>query len=116
MEYLLLIYEDEAVRRDMPSEDHKKRIERYNAMTNAAQEAGVWVSGKPLDMVATATSLQVRDGGVATTDGPFAETKEQLIGFYLVDCDSREEALEWAAKIPSAETGTIEVRPIWNYE
>ena len=77
------------------------------------EEAGDRVlAGEPLELVATATSVRVRDGETFTTDGPFAETKEQLGGFYMLDCASREEALELAAKIPHARLGTIEVRAV----
>ena len=74
--------------------------------------AGVIVTGEPLEPTSTATSVQVRDGEVFMTDGPFAETKEQLGGFYILECDSLDEAMKWAAKIPHASTGTVEVRPV----
>lgn len=113
MEYLLLIYEDEAVSERMSEADMKARIGAYTVLEEEMQKAGVIHSARRLDIIGTASSVRLRDGESTATDGPFAETKEQLAGFFLLDCDSREDALKWAAKIPSAETGTIEVRPIW---
>ena len=84
----------------------------YFAYGAEADAAGVVVGGDALHATSTATSVQVRDGKVLTTDGPFAETKEQLGGFYLFECDDLDQAVEWAAKIPHAVNGTIEIRPI----
>ena len=112
MEYLLLIYEDEAVQQAMTKDEFEARLGRYYAFTKELQDAGKMLSGRPLAGKDTATSVRVRDGQTVTTDGPFAETKEQLIGFYMVACDNLDEALKWAAKIPSSESGTIEVRPV----
>jgi len=69
-----------------------------------------------LQPIATATSVRVRSGETLTTDGPFAETKEQLGGYYMLDCENLDEAIKWASKIPGAKDGTIEVRPIWEFE
>ncbi|MCL4131246.1 UNVERIFIED_CONTAM: hypothetical protein GTU68_010758 [Idotea baltica] len=84
----------------------------YMGFGEEAGAAGVLVAGEALEPTSSATSVQVRDGDVITTDGPFAETKEQLGGFYIVECDTLDEAVKWAAKIPHAATGTIEVRPV----
>ena len=84
----------------------------WQALGEAMEQAGVVRGGSQLEPSAQAQSLRLRDGQVMTTDGPFAETTEQLGGFYLVECDSMDEALEWAARIPVATSGTIEVRPI----
>ena len=86
--------------------------ERYFSYGAEADAAGVVIGGDALHATSTATSVQVRNGKVITIDGPFAETKEQLGGFYLFDCDDLDQAIDWAAKIPHASTGTIEIRPI----
>ena len=112
MQYMLLIYDDEDVWRSMPEDERNTVMGEYFAYTEALKSAGKHVAGDALQPTATAKSLRVRDGDVATTDGPFAETKEALGGYYLVDVESEDEALEWAAKIPSARYGTIEVRPV----
>jgi hypothetical protein len=112
MQYMLLIYDDEKVWQDMPEEKRDAMVGEYFAYTEALKEAGKYVAGDALQGIDTAKSVRVRDGDVTTTDGPFAETKEQFGGYYLVDVESEEEALEWAAKIPSAKVGTIEVRPV----
>ncbi len=85
---------------------------QYEAFDEEAGAAGVIVSGEALEPVSTASSVRVRDGKSSITDGPYAETKEQLGGYYVLDCKDLDEALSWAAKIPSARYGTIEVRPI----
>jgi hypothetical protein len=85
---------------------------KYFAFTEELQSAGKMVAGDALQPTSTATSVRVRAGETLTTDGPFAETKEVLGGYYLIDVDTLDEALEWAAKIPGAAHGTIEVRPV----
>ncbi|MCH9687245.1 MAG: YciI family protein [Deltaproteobacteria bacterium] len=112
MQYLALIYDTEANRQNMTPEDTKQLLADYGAFTEAAKEAGVFVGGEALTPVHTATTVRLRDGKVLTTDGPFAETKEQLGGYYLLDCKDLDDALAWAAKIPTAKQGSIEVRPI----
>jgi hypothetical protein len=112
MQYMLLIYDDEAVWRSMPDAERDAVMGEYFAYTESLKAAGKYVAGDALQPTETAKSVRVRDGDVKTTDGPFAETKEVLGGYYLVDVDSEDEALEWAAKIPSARFGTIEVRPV----
>jgi hypothetical protein len=88
----------------------------YAAFTNEVKEKKVYVTGEALQPTSTATTVRVRGGKTATTDGPFAETKEQLGGFYLLDCKNLDEAIEYAAKIPGASMGSVEIRPIvvWN--
>ncbi len=88
----------------------------YFAFTNEVRDAGVMVAGDALQPTATATTITVRDGKSQITDGPFAETKEQLGGYYLLDCKDLDEALSYAAKIPSAAYGRIEVRPIMVFD
>jgi hypothetical protein len=112
VQYMLLIYDDESAWETISREERDSIMRDYFSYTEELRESGKYVAGDALQPTATAKSIQVREGGPLTTDGPFAETKEQLGGYYLVDVDSEEEALEWAAKIPSARYGTIEVRPV----
>ena len=112
MQYMLLIYDDESHWRDLPEGERNSIMQEYFSFTEALRDSGKYVAGDALQPTGTAKSVQVREGAPLTTDGPFAETKEQLGGYYLVDVDSEDEALEWAARIPSARWGTIEVRPV----
>ncbi len=88
----------------------------YYTFTNELNEAGANLGGEALQPTSTATTVRVRDGKTLTTDGPFAETKEQLGGFYMVKADNLDEAIAWAAKIPGAKNGSIEVRPVMEFE
>lgn len=110
MKYLALIYSDEAL--GFPDDT----MERYGAYTQEIVAAGVHVGGEALEPVSTATSIRMRNGERQVTDGPFAETKEQLGGYYILDCESLDEAIKYAAKIPSAEYGTVEVRPLMVFD
>jgi hypothetical protein len=112
MQYMLLIYDAENVWRSMPEGERNAMMGEYFAYTEELRRAGAYVAGDPLQPTSSATTVRVRDGETLTTDGPFAETKEQLGGYYIVEADSLDEALEWARKIPSARLGSIEVRPI----
>lgn len=112
MQFLALIYSVE----DKDDVDFETLIGQYTALEEEMTEAGVTFSGNALQPVSTATSVQVRDGKIGLHDGPFAETKEQLGGYYLFDCESLDEAVKWAAKIPSARYGTVEVRPVMDFE
>ena len=114
MKYMILIYESEAENAKLTEEQGQQIMEDYFAYTAAMQQAGVMLAGAPLDPVATACTVRVRNGKTLTTDGPFAETKEQLGGYYLLEVAKREDALAWAAKCPSARNGSIEVRPLMN--
>jgi hypothetical protein len=96
---------------DMPQAEMAATMEAYGRYTEELQAAGVLRGGSELAPVHTATTVRLRDGKVVCTDGPFAETKEQLGGYYLIDCANLDEALRWAAKVPSARDGSIEVRP-----
>ena len=116
MKYLLSLYEDEAGFAALSEEDLVQLTKEYFEYGDELERAGALVASEALQPTMTAKSLRVRDGKVSTTDGPFAETKEQLGGFYLLECDSMEQALEWAAKVPTAKTGTVEVRPIQDFE
>ena len=118
MQYLLLIYDAEPKPGDPPppAEVFAEVMAGYNAFTQEVRDRGVMQAGEALEPTSTATSVRVRDGRPVVTDGPFAETKEALGGFYLLDCKDLDEAIELAAKIPAAKTGTIEIRPIWDYQ
>jgi hypothetical protein len=112
MQYALLIYNDESGFADMTETDGAAMMGEYGAYTQELSEAGAMKGGDALESTQAATTVRVRDGQTLTTDGPFAETKEALGGFYLIDVASIDEALEWAAKIPGARSGSIEVRPV----
>lgn len=116
MQYLLLIYQAERPAGEPPDPaELAGELELYNAFTRETRERGQFIAGEALDSTDTATSVRVRDGRTVVTDGPFAETKEALGGFYLLECRDLDEAIEMAARIPAAKRGTIEVRPIWDY-
>jgi hypothetical protein len=112
MQFIALIYSTEG----SDDVDMETLMGQYQAFGQAVSEAGVMLAGEPLEAVSTATSVRVRNGKTQLTDGPFAETKEQLGGFYILECKDLDEATHWAAKIPSARYGTIEVRPIMAFE
>jgi hypothetical protein len=116
MKYLLTIYADESRFATMTPEDSAALMEAYGKFGTEAQAAGALLGGEGLQPTATATTVRVRDGETLLTDGPFAETREQLGGYYLLDCADLDEANRWAAKIPDAAIGAIEVRPIMDYE
>jgi hypothetical protein len=115
MQYLLLIYDNEKTLAAMSEDERGKFLKAYGAFTQEAKASGNHVAGEALQRVATATTVRIRDGKTVTTDGPFAETREQLGGFYLVEAKDLDEARALAARIPSARTGSIEVRPIQKY-
>src|SRR5688500_13367971 len=112
MKYLCLIYDDEKTAGAMSKSEQDAMMQDYYAFTEDIKKSGHYQSGEALKPVQTATSVRMRNGKLSTTDGPFAETKEQLGGFYLIDARDLNEAIQIAAKIPSAKTGTIEVRPV----
>jgi hypothetical protein len=112
MQYLLLIHDDESQWSTMSDDERDKLYAGYGTFTNEVRESGALIGANQLQPTTTATTVRVRDGETLTTDGPFAETKERLGGYYLIEVESLDEAIEWAAKIPTARTGTIEVRPI----
>ena len=88
----------------------------YEAFSRAAADAGVLVGGEGLQPSSTATTVRMRDNETLTTDGPFAETREQLGGYYLLDCSDLDDAIGWAARIPDAAHGSVEVRPVMDYD
>lgn len=110
MRYALLIYIEPW---DPTPEQNLEVMQSYNAFTKAAVDADVMRGGEALEDVKTATTVRVRDGQTLVTDGPFAETKEEFGGFYVVEAANLDEAIKWAALIPGAARGSIEVRPIW---
>ena len=113
MQYLLLIYANEA---EMAARDPsvlKSMTAEYVEFTKGIVQAGQFKAGDRLKPTSTASTVRVRNGQVATTDGPFAETREQLGGYYLIDAKNLDEAITVAARIPGAKLGSIEVRPIW---
>ena len=112
MQYLILIYSDEKAEASATKDEIEAWMGEYWAYTEAMDKAGVRKGGEALQPTATATTVQVRDGKKVTTHGPFAETKEQLGGYYLIECPNLDEAIEWAARCPGARVGSIEVRPV----
>lgn len=112
MRYALLIYAQEPTSPPSP-EEMAQEMNAYAVFTDEVRERGVMEGGEALEPSQTATTVRVQDGETLTTDGPFAETKEVLGGFYLLNCEDLDEAIEWAAKIPAARHGSIEIRPIW---
>ena len=115
-QYMLLIYDDETAWTRMSEAEAGKAFAEYMQYTQALAEAGVLRGGAPLHPTPTATTVRVRGGKSVTTDGPFAETKEQLGGYYLLEVASLDDALAWAAKCPGAWAGSIEVRPVMPVE
>jgi hypothetical protein len=116
MKYLLSIYTDESSWDSATPEQIKETMEGYYAFGREAEERGAYLAGEGLQPTAAATTVRVRKGERLITDGPFAETKEQLGGFYLLECKDLDEAIELAAKIPGARSGSVEVRPVMDYE
>jgi hypothetical protein len=112
MEYMLLIYDRETDWQKMSEKDRGAMFQEYGRFTESLKKNGNLKGGNPLDPVTSATTVRVRDGKTLTTDGPFAETREQLGGYYLIEAKDLDEATSIAARVPSARTGSIEVRPI----
>jgi hypothetical protein len=112
MQYMLLIYTDESGAATLPEPELRAMYAQYGAFSRELREAGKLGPNEELDAPDTARSLRLEDGRPVVTDGPYAETREQLGGFYLIEAADMDEALQWAAKVPSAAHGTIEVRQI----
>ena len=116
MQYLLLIYQDERAQGEawgqLSEEEQGREMRAWYGYTEELQKSGAHVAGEALQPTGTARTVRVDGGERMVTDGPFAETKEQLGGYYVVDVESEEQALEWAAKMPSLPNGSVEVRPI----
>ena len=113
MQYLLLIYSDESRWATMTPADGQQMSQAFGAYTEALKAAGALVGGERLRPTASATTVRVRDGKQQVLNGPYAETKEQLAGYYLVEAKDLDDALGWAARCPGASYGSMEVRPIW---
>jgi hypothetical protein len=114
MRYMLLIYEPESIWTTMSQEETGKIFGEYMAFTEGIRQSGHYVAGAPLQPTPTATTVRVKAGKTVTTDGPFAETREQLGGYYLIEAKDLDEAIAIASRIPAARTGAIEVRPVAN--
>jgi hypothetical protein len=112
MKYLLLIYENEAARGAVPEAERGKIFQEYVDYSKRIRKNGNYIGGEALQPTSTATTVRVKNGKTLTTDGPFAETREQLGGFFFVEAKNLDEAIKLAAEIPGARTGSIEVRPI----
>ncbi|MBR0791892.1 YciI family protein [Bradyrhizobium manausense] len=116
MQYLLLIYRNETYMTQMNDADRQKLAGEYGAYTQSIIQSGHFKAGDGLQPTTTATTVRVRDGKTMTTDGPFAETREQLGGYYLVEARDLDDAVAIAARIPEAKRGSIEVRPVMIYK
>jgi hypothetical protein len=116
MKYAFTIYTDESQRESATPEQTQQVSQAYGELTQEMEQKGVLAAGEGLYPSSTATTVRVRDGERDVTDGPFAETKEQLGGFYVLDVKDLDEAIEWAAKIPGAQFGSIEIRPVLVYD
>jgi len=116
MKYMCLIYSAQDAGPQPGSPEFGAYIGAYQEFSKLTEEKGVFVTGEALQPVQTATTVTLESGKTETTDGPFAETKEVLGGFYVLDCKDLDEALEYAAKIPTAKHGRIEVRPVMVFD
>ena len=112
MKYIALIYGDHEVWEAMSADEQQAQYAEYGAFAEDARSRGKLLGGDELESPATATTVRSRDGRTLTTDGPFAETKETLGGYFLLECDDLDEAIELAARIPAARGGAVEVRPV----
>ncbi len=113
MKYMLLIYGNEAALQGRPKAQADEMLAAYGAYTEALQKSGALASANRLQRSVAATTVRVVDGKTKVLDGPYAETKEQLGGYYMIDVPDLDAALSWAARCPGASHGVIEVRPIW---
>jgi hypothetical protein len=116
MKYLCLIYDEEKKMSTMPKSESDAFMGEYFSFTESIRKSGHYVAGEALQPVGTATTIRIRNGKVSTTDGPFAETKEQLGGFYLINAKDLNDAIQVASRIPSARLGSVEVRPIMTFD
>ncbi len=113
MQYMALIYADETAWENLGDDERNDVYRRYRELADDAQSAGVMVGGDELASTRDATTVRVREGQALVVDGPYAETKETLGGYFLFECASIDEAVDWAARIPTAERGAVEVRPVY---
>ena len=111
MKYMLLLYANES-KAPQTAEEHQAVAPAWYALGKELEAAGVLLSNHGLDPIANATTVRLKEGKTVVTDGPFAETHEQLGGYYLVDCKDLDEAIRWAEKVPTAGYGSVEIRPL----
>lgn len=116
MKYALLLYADESIQPDYTTADGAAEMAQWGSFTNDLVASGAMLGGEALAETVTATTVKVRDGATITADGPFAETKEALGGFYLIDVDDLDAAIAWAEKIPNVGYGTVEIRPVMVFD
>ena len=116
MKYLCLIYEDESFWSKTPKQELDAIMGDFRAFSTTYKQSGHVLGGNALEPTATATTIRVRNGKMSTTDGPFAETREQLGGYYVLDVENLDEAIKWAYRCPGVKYGTIELRPILEFE
>ncbi len=116
MKYMMLNYHNEAAIANMTKEEQMQERQEYNAFFEYASQRATIISGEAVHLTSAATTIRVRDGKTLTTDGPFAETREALGGFYIIDCKDLDEVIEIASKIPVARKGSVEIRPVLIFE
>ena len=114
MKYMLLMYANESETQEWTQEETQAWFQTWQTLRREAKDAGVLLSNNGLSPIANATTVRVRNGQTLCTDGPFAETHEQLGGFFMVGCKDIDEAIRWAARIPHAKYGSVEIRPLWD--
>jgi len=114
MKYMLLMYANEPDTQELTHEESQALFQTWQTLLQEAKQAGVLVANTGLSPTVNATTVRVRDGRTLCTDGPFAETHEQLGGFFILNCKDLDEAIGWAAKIPHAQYGSVEIRPLWD--
>ena len=114
MQYMALIYADEGAWEGLDAEEREDVYRRYRELADDARAAGVLVGGDELASTRDATTVRMREGQALVVDGPYAETKETLGGYFLFECASIDEAVDWAGRIPTAERGAVEVRPVYS--
>lgn len=112
MKYMVLIYVNEAQTPDFTKEEHQVAAQEWFAFNTEAEAAGILLNNDGLSPSANATTIRIREGKTLITDGPFAETHEQIGGYYMLDCNDLDEAISWAQKIPGAKYGAVEIRPV----
>ena len=113
MKYLCMVFTEERLLETMPRDEFDGFVREHSALDDELKSTGQFVNANALQPAHTATTVRVRQGKISVTDGPFAETKEQLTGFYLVEARDLNEAIQIAARVPSARVGSVEVRPVW---
>jgi hypothetical protein len=113
MQYLLMLYADEAGWGKMTPAEQQQGMAAYMAYTEALKKAGAWIGSNRLQPISTATTVKITNGKQQVVDGPYADSKEQLGGYYLIEAADLDAAIAWAARCPGAGHGTIEVRPVW---